>query len=259
MLYDVLDGYKQYLELSYRPQTVQTYCNRLEWLLQGQSILKTVEKLEIQKILDNLSLIKHKNKFSQSKNAFLQFLKYENILLSDEQLKQLKTLENQTHKKYKKKKVINYKKIDQTIKHLKNKKLKLCYQVLLSTGLRVSELSQIIKNDCTVSGDSIIFSFVAKGGTQEKVIISKEDNSKLFDELKEHISTVQTSEKVFYSCNYLQAQAKKLNFQCHDLRRICAKLEYKKTRSKKEVQKKLRHDSVKNTNIYLKSKIEYKE
>lgn len=256
MLYDVLDGYKQYLELSYSPETVRTYCNRLKLLFVGQSILNTIEQLDIQKILDNLSCIKHKNEFSQSKNAFLHFLKYENILLSDEQLRQLKILESKTHKKYKKKKVINYKKIDQTIKHLKNKKLKLCYQILLTTGLRVSELSQITKNDCTVSTDKVIFSFTGKGGKQEKASVSKEDNTKLFAELKEHISTVQTSEKVFYCSNYLQAQAKKLNFQCHDLRRICAKLEYKKTRSKEEVKKKLRHDSVKSTNIYLRSKIE---
>lgn len=256
MLYDVLDGYKQYLELSYRPQTVRTYCNRLKLLFVGQSILNTIEQLDIQKILDNLSCIKHKNEFSQSKNAFLHFLKYEKILLSDEQLKQLKTLENQTHKKYKKKKVINYKKIDQTIKHLKNKKLKLCYQTLLNTGLRVSELSQIAKNDCIVFSDSISFSFTGKGGKWQKITILRQDNTKLFDELKEHISTLQTSEKVFYSSNYLQSQANRLGFQCHDLRRICAKLEYKKARSKEEVKKKLRHDSVKNTNIYLRSEIE---
>ena len=66
MKYDVLQAYKSYLLERYRPTTAQTYYNRLEHLLEGQSLFHTVEKLDISKILDNLSKVRYKSYFSQS-------------------------------------------------------------------------------------------------------------------------------------------------------------------------------------------------
>lgn len=256
-MYDVLGAYRDYLIKScrLRPETARTYTNRLENLFEGQDLFHTVEKLDLLKILDKLSSINYKNHYSQSKNALFYFLQYQNINLNDELLEKINNLERNTHKKYRKQKIIVYQEVQKRINHLRNPKLKLCYQTLLETGLRVSELSQIIPRDCKILKEEIHFHFIGKGGNTEQVMLRKQDNSKLYDELKGQIEKTAPDKKVFYSAIYLQKNAIMIGCRCHDLRRICAKLEYKKTKSKESVMKKLRHTNMKTTDIYLKSKI----
>lgn len=258
MKYDVLASYRSQLEKILQPTTAKTYCNRLEILLEGQSVFYTIEKLDMSKILDNLSKIKYKSYFSQSKNALLYFLKIYNIELTPEELEQIRHMEQSTHKKYRKARAIEFQDIDRTIKHIKNEKLKLSYRTLLETGLRVSELAQIRKKDCNISEHEISFYFNGKGGEREFVTVKKEENTKLYNDLKKFIDTVSDEEKIFYSAIYLQEKAKGHGFSCHDLRRACAKLAYNKTKSKRQVCEKLRHANIKTTNIYLNSKVKIK-
>jgi len=258
MKYDVLRDYRRFLEHleNIRPETARTYTNRLEILLQGQDLFDTTRKLDMNKILNRLSDIKYKNHFSQSKNALLYFLQFENISLSEEQQQKLHELEQKTKKKYRKLKAVDYKDVQRNLNQLKNEKLKLSYKTMIQTGLRVSELSQIKKEECKVSHDFISFLFAGKGGTKESITIQKVEDREFFESLSEYISTVREGKKIFYSANYLQSKAlESIGCRCHDLRRISAKLEYKKTRSKEDVQKKLRHTSTKTTNLYLKSKV----
>jgi len=77
----------------------------------------------------------------------------------------------------------------------------------------------------------------------------------VYQRVREQIENTPPDNKLFYSAIYLQNKAKKLGFKCHDLRRACAKLEYRKSKSKDEVMKKLRHSTPKTTDIYLKSRI----
>lgn len=257
MKYDTLEEYREYLKCSRHlaPSTVTTYYNRLDNLLDGQSLIYTIENLDIHKIIENLAKIKYKNDFSQSKNAFLNFLEFQNISLSDKYLREIEKLEKNTRKKYRKLTQSEFKKIDQKIKYIRNMKLKLSYQMMIATGLRVFEVAQITPTDCIISNDEIHFSFVGKGGNQERVIFYEKENPILYKRLKERIEETEPTRKIFYSSAYLQKQAKSLSFSCHDLRRAYAKLEYKKTKSKEDVQKKLRHTNRKTTNIYLRSKI----
>lgn len=255
MKYDVISAYRKYLEKTYRPTTTRTYTNRLESLLKDQSVLNFDEQLDIDKMIQHLSKIKYKNEFSQYKNALLKFLEFKHITLEQEQLNQIEQLEKSTQKKYRRKKFADYKTVDKTIKHIRNQKLKLSYQTMMASGLRVFELSQIRRDDCIITNDFIRMYFVGKGGVEESVIILKAENRLLYENLTELISNTEFSKKVFYSSNYLQRKAKEYNFQCHDLRRIYSKVEYKKTKSKKDVQEKMRHTNEKTTNIYLKSNI----
>lgn len=260
MMDEVLQMYRAKLSASerLRPQTVRMYSERLKTLLEGQSLFSTVENLDVPKILHQFSKIKYKNEFSQYKNALFYFLKFQNITLTTSQLEQIKTLEAKTKKKYRKLESAELRKIDNTIKRLKNTKLKYCYQILLYTGLRVSELAQIKKEDCTISTNQIIFSFIGKGGKQEQATLKREDNEKLFQNLCDMLENTNANCKLFYSSNYLQQKATQYGFKCHDLRRAYAKIEYEKSRSKEQVKEKLRHKNVKTTEKYLKSKVNIK-
>lgn len=255
MRYDVLEEYRSFLEFLLRRATARVYTEKLNVLLENQSIINTIENLNIDEMINNLNKAKNKNEFSQYKNAMIYFLEFQKISLSQKQIEHIKEIESNTHKQYRKLKEADFQKIDKTIKRLKNKKLKLCYQTLIATGLRVSELSQITKENCTFLDDKLIMGFQEKGGMQAQVILSKEDNQKLFDDLTKMIKNTQDAKKVFYSANYLQQKAKQYNFTCHDLRRAFAKLEYQKTKSKDKVKEKLRHSDEKTTEIYLKSKV----
>ena len=137
-------------------------------------------------------------------------------------------------------------------------KLKLSFQTIIATGLRVSELSAISPSDCVVSNDSIVLSFIGKGRKSGIVEVLSADSPLLYERLKDLIGGTPINKKVFYSAVYLQKQAHELGFGCHDLRRVYAKLEYQKCRNKAEVSDKLRHSNTRTTDIYLKSKVKIK-
>lgn len=255
MKYDVLRAYNDYLLTKYRPATANTYYERLNTLMKNQDIFDVVGMLQMAKIIDELANVKYKSYFSQYKNAFIHFCEFQNISISNSDLLKIKQLHKQTRKKYRNLKPQELKIIKSKINHMKSQKLKLSFLTLLETGLRVSELSQITKSSCNVSDDNIQFSFVGKGGKYETVTIARSKNKKLFDNLKNHIEDTSSSNNVFYSATYLKRKAKEKDFSCHDLRRACAKQEYKLTKNKIEVMKKLRHTSMRNTNIYLRSKV----
>lgn len=260
MMDEVLQAYKDGLAGGgrLRPQTVRMYSERLKTLLEGQSIIKTLENLDVDKMISNLQNVKYKNEFSQYKNSLFYFLKSRDITLTTSQLEQIKALEAKTKKKYRRMNSAELTKMENTIRHLKNKKLKYSYQTLLHTGLRVSELAQITPNDCTLKEQELTFFFVGKGGKREHSTLKKENNEKLFENLKEMIKNTSPDHKLFYSANYLQQNAKSYGFECHDLRRAYAKVEYKKTNSKEDVKEKLRHANVKTTEKYLKSQVNIK-
>jgi len=270
MKYDVLERYKRFLEQQgngvrrLRPSTVDTYYKKMAKLLEGQYLITGGSDVDISKVIEQLSMIEYKNYFSQSKNALKYFLDCYQMTLEPDQQEAIKELENNTKKKYRKLKTVEYKKVKATIDRLKNKKLKLCFSILIATGLRVSELSGIKVSDCTIcddcSNEKIQLTFLGKGGKVEKVFIYKADSPNIYGELEYIIkcSSNKKNEKMFYSANYLQRKAKEYGFSCHDLRRIYAKLEYKKTKSKEAVQKGLRHTKRKTTNLYLNSPIKLK-
>jgi len=254
-MYDVLREYRQYVGNSFSKETARAYRNRLALLLRGQDIIDPMGNMDFDRILDNLSMIRHKNYFSQTKNAFLKFCEFEHIALSSEVMNEIKALQKSTHKKYRKLSPVDYREIKKKVEHLKNVKLKLSYQTMASTGLRVSELAGITAHDCMIENDGITFTFKAKGGRMAQAVLLAHEYPQLYASIKEQIEKTSLDKKVFYSANYLQGKAKGLKFQCHDLRRAFAKIEYKKSHSKIFVMEKLRHKHLKTTEIYLKSRV----
>lgn len=253
--YDILGDYRAYLLKSLRPATARLYAETMARLLDGQNPLSNHPVWNMDSIMEKLESIKYKNELSQAKNALLYFCKFQNITLPSEYLKKIDELEKTVHRKYRNQKKMDFREVDKKIKHIRNKKLKLSYQVLVQTGLRVSELAQVKKDHCTLSEQEITLFFIGKGGRKEQTSITKVENEKLFEEVKSWIEITKPDKTLFYSAIYLQKKAKELGFACHDLRRACAKMEYKKTKSKKAVMHKLRHKRMKTTNIYLKSKL----
>ena len=235
--------------------TATTYWKAVDYLLQDQ-ILIDCRDLDVQKILEKLRKIKYKNQYSKYKNAFLKFCEFQGIRLSNDVLLEMQFMNLDKVKKRRKLKQRNLKNIKNKIKVTRDEKLKLSYEALLQTGLRVSELSQITKEDCKIINENLFISIVGKGQQKQTVSISKKDNPRLFDNLLKLIDETKESKKVFYSRNYLQKKAIEKGFACHDLRRAHAKLLFEETKDVNQVMKSLRHKNEKTTKIYLNSKID---
>lgn len=255
MKYNMLGGYNKYLIERYSKDTARTYRTRLNFLLEEQFLIDNFSDINFEKVINQFTKIKHKNYFSQCKNALFHFAEFQGQKINHEDKKKISELEQKTHKKYRKRKEINYQNVLSSVNYLKNGKLKLCFLTMINTGLRVSELAQITPQLSHISNKEIIFDFIGKGGESETVTLLRSDNKELFEKLVNHIQSTEDDKKVFYSAIYLQENAKNLGFKCHDLRRIYAQLKYRETRDKNEVRKKLRHVNIKTTNIYLKCKI----
>lgn len=254
MKYNTLEDYKDFLCTCYTKATAETYFKCMEYLLSDQYIIDC-KNINIEKLLQKLESMRYKNQYSKYKNAFLKFCEFQNIKLDNNTLLSLDIMKLDKKKKYRKLNKVRLTDIKNKIKVIRDKRLKLSYETMLATGLRVSELSQIKKADCITTENSILFRFIAKGGKKESVQISAESHKRLFNDLVKLIED-NKQEKLFYSSNYLQKEATKRGFQCHDLRRAFAKIEYKKNRNLDKVRLSLRHKSIKNTKIYLKSKVE---
>ena len=207
-------------------------------------------------VLEKLTAIKYKNQFSKYKNAFLKFCEFLNLELSGENQHKLDKMMDAKIKKRRKLRRTKLKDIKHKIRVMQDKKLKSSYETMLYTGLRDSELAQIKKADCIIHDKSIALSFIGKGRKHEKTILYEEQNKRVYKDLLQLIDTTPPDRKIFYSASYLQAKALEKGFQCHDLRRAFAKLTYQEYKDKEIVMRLLRHSKIKNTKIYLRSKVE---
>lgn len=256
--YNTLDEYHNFLLLTLAPSTAKTYLKGIDYLLKDQFFLDYNE-IDYDLVIQKLDNLKHRNEFSKYKNTLFYFCQFINHDLDDNQLEKLEESKLTKLKKYRKLKPRKLSEIKKSISYIKDKKLKLSFEIMLITGLRVSELVQIKKEDCKLLENTFELSFIGKGQCPETVIIYKKDNPKLFNNLRNFIADIETNKKLFYSASYLQSKAKEKGFACHDLRRANAKLKYKDTKDKNKVMKQLRHQNLKTTEIYLKSKIDIDE
>ena len=231
--------------------TARTYYKAMDFLLKDQLILD-LKNIDIDLVVSKLKQMKYKNQYSKYKNAFIKFCDYLNIKLDSSILEELAIMKNEKKKRYRKLKEVELKNIKNHIRVIRDEKLKLSFQIMLLIGLRVSELTQIQAKDCLINSNSIELSFIGKGGNKESVLIT---DTKIFEAFKKLLSETRKGEKIFYSTNYLQSKAKKMKFQCHDLRRAFAKLSYKKHKNLNQVMKEMRHSKKHNTKIYLNSKV----
>lgn len=258
MKHNLLDEYKAFLLERYaaRAATAHNYTVRMGELLKDFNA-NELEGFDISKAISVLETVKYKSYFSQYKNALLKFCEFKNIQLSKEQIDTIEVLQEKTKKKYRKNITIDYNVIKNKIDRLKNTKLKLGYVVMLATGLRVSEVEQIKPSDCKTLEDSISFHFIGKGNKPSVSTLHRISYPKIYDMTKSHIEGMEKAQSLFYSAVYLQRRAKEMGFHCHDLRRIYAKEEYKRTKSKEAVQERLHHSNPKTTRIYLRSRIKF--
>lgn len=143
------------------------------------------------------------------------------------------------------------------INALKNKKLKLGLRTQLESGLRISEIADLKKEDIEFLEDDKFKIKVrnGKGGKSREVEV---ESKYLFEKLQAQCK--ESEDKLFYSESYMRGEARKRGLETHDSRRHYAKETHKKAleegKSKKEAIRKVKmdlgHKAVKTSRIYLK-------
>ena len=253
--YNELQAYRKWLENSHASSTALTYYKAMDYLLNNQHIIDC-SAMDINLVIENMRDLKYKNQYAKYKNAFLKFCDFKGIALDINLLNELKDMNETKLRKHRSSKPIKLQDIKNHIKVIRNKRLKLSYETMLATGLRVSELAGITKDATIVTDADITFAFIAKGGACETVIIDKSENAKLFIDLTQLIKSTKQEKPIFYSAGYLQSKACDMGFTCHDLRRAFALLKYRQCKDLDTTRAYLRHKNIKTTKLYLKSKVD---
>ena len=226
MKYSVLDDFKVFLHSKYRSRaTAKQYYFWAVRLLAGQ--------------------------FFSDLAAFLNFAEFANINAVIPALSKPKKRRN---RKLKSRKLAD---INSKINVISDKRLSLSYKIMLATGLRVGELASIKKDDIKpLQSGGFSLAFIPKRGGRGQITIPARQRY-ICNAMNEIIKPGNCGYKVFYSAGYLQSNAKKRGFACHDLRRAFAKMIYRANGKKLAYTcEKMRHASPRTTKIYLKSKIE---
>lgn len=145
------------------------------------------------------------------------------------------------------------------INRLNNERLKLALRLQHKSGLRISEIASLSREDIIFDENNEIRVLVrnGKGGKARAVDVNHDEW--LFRRLQMHLEPFAEAEKVFYSSSYLKKKATALGIPTHDLRRINSRERFRNQRgtgesrrsARREVQKQLGHESPKTTNAYL--------
>lgn len=258
MKFDVLEDLKEALYKKYRKNTAKTYYSAAVKLFNDMQF-NDVEDITEEKLEAALKQkFKTKNDFSAAKQA-VKTLKniYPNFHCpSDDFFKNTSMKKRNFGKKGKK--VIEYDSIKRKINQISNEKLKIAYRLGLVSGLRISELAQLAKEDIKIL-DNKIFINVRHGKGNSNGIVECQSDPYLIKKLPYYLKEfAHDTDKLFYSEVYMREKANALDFECHDMRRIYAitlreklKKEMPVAQANEIVQKSLRHKRFSTTKRYL--------
>ena len=194
---EIIDEYKVWLEIQGKSKnTIKTYAGTikkfLEFLINNgiiiidtksinssldkNLILKFLAELKVKKKLDSNSL----RLYVRAISSFLKFLDNENLAKQIKAPKVDKRLP----------KFITYDELNKLLENAENYRDKLIIKFLFYTGVRVSELTKIKKNDIIFEEGFV--KVYGKGGKERIVPIPKE----LLNELKDYVNKINT-ENIF--------------------------------------------------------------
>ena len=256
MKYDILLGFKRYLQDNLNPNTAKTYYSAVKKVFNNCNI-SSMGDIPESYILDRLKHFRTKNEVSAAKNGLKHLAKYDSSLkLPDDAA--FKTIQKRNHVKSKGK-IVNFDTMMKKTNACRDQRMKYAYRLAAVSGLRVSELAALDPGDIIFQSDGRLKIHVrhGKGGKEGWVTCLKDDY--LYEHLKHHIETLQPNERLFYDESYMRKYAWEHGMEMHDFRRAFAVLQKRELLqdgcnakdADKIVQEQLRHSRFSNTKRYL--------
>ena len=148
--------------------------------------------------------------------------------------------------------------INRKINAIEDEKLKFAYRLMKVSGLRVSEVAMLERQDLQFKENQLLVHVRHGKGGSNGVVTCLADPY-LVSKLKNYVADKSEGERLFYSASVMKKKAWKLEIECHDLRRISAITYHKQLRSEgKSVEEAdeltkqfLRHERFSTTKRYL--------
>jgi len=182
--------------------TATTYYNRLRYYYKNN------------KVLDN----KSKNYINQTKQAIKYLYKMHDIYYNNETINLTKVHDSMKHKKPVRVK-IKLSIVNKKINAMKDKRKKLAFRLMEVSGLRISEISNLTKDNIEFSNNKIYVTVIdGKGGKSRRISAIKD--KWLYNELQQ---LEERNGKLFHKSNTLRKKAWELGFKTHKLRKVSAK------------------------------------
>lgn len=257
MKYDALYGFQEYLKQRYCANTAKKYYQEVKNLFEDLQF-DSLNEIDHKIVEHKIRLIRQQSRFSAAKQGLMALHDYDHsFALPDNEVWKEAPKFNRCKSRGME---IHVDRNFRTINQISDKRLKLGYRLMLISGLRVSEVADLEPGDIRIRDDGVIDLHIrnGKGGKTGNVECMKDGYVR--KHLRELLDTIEPGQKVFYSAGTMEKQATNLGMECHDLRRIYSKHRLRelieeeamsKGKAHQIVQKELRHESGKTTDLYL--------
>lgn len=221
MKFDILSAYRQHLQSTIKNRnTADRYYFAVVKLLENYQF-DSLGEINREALESELMKCRSKNDFSAAKNGLLQLHSFDNRLnIPSSNFFKEQSLKKRNRSK-RPAKTLYLDTITRKVNAVKDEKLKLSYRLMLASGLRVGETSQLTKEDITIEGESITVNVrYGKGGSNGRVECM--NDAYLAGRLQNFLEDKEDQEKLFYAQSTLRQKANDLGLECHDFRRIAA-------------------------------------
>lgn len=221
MKYDVLYALRDSLKRSCESlETADTYYKAVKRVLKDQSF-STAKDISIEKTMKSLQAIRSASEFSAAKNGLIAL----QALYPDAEIPDVGWLAEEQGKKsrrrLKRPDPLDLKAVKRKIHSVENDRLRLAYQTALVSGLRISELAAVTKEDLEFLPDGDRIKITVRRGKGKKLReVMTLSNAEVHDGLMRLYESSGDGVPIFYSASHLGNEATKLGFECHDLRRV---------------------------------------
>lgn len=221
MKHDILSAYRQHLQSAIKNRnTADRYYFAVAKLLSNYQF-DSLDEISREALETELMKCRSKNDFSAAKNGLLQLHSFDhrlNIPPTDFLKEQSLQKRNRSKRPAK---TLYLDTITRKVNAVKDDKLKLAYRLMLASGLRVGEASQLTKENITIEGENITVNVKhGKGGSNGRVECM--NDGYLAGRLHNFLEDKEDNEKLFYAQSTMRQKANDLGLECHDFRRIAA-------------------------------------
>lgn len=225
------ENFKEFLQTKdgLRNETKRIYLSRLNKFVFSKNV-NSIDKINVEKIIEELQS-ENKTYISQTKNALKLLYRANDEFFFNNDIEKLQ--ETAPKQRKKPEQPLKLSKVNRKINAIRNKKMKLAYRLQEMSGLRISEIADLRKQDIKFCENNRLAIYVKDGKGGKQRYIKTLDDKYLYKELKEFMDNTD-KEKLFYSDRYMQQKARQLEFHTHDLRKVNAKILYDRIPENKE-------------------------
>ena len=257
MKYGILESFQGYLKETMNKNTAKKYYSAVKNLFRDVAF-EGLEEVDPEYIKERMRMLPNKNEFSAAKRGLLKLQEFDPSLQLPAEEFFKETAKGKHNRVQSRGQKIYKDTVTRKVDRVRDPELRLAYRLEMTSGLRISELSDLRPEDIELSGEHMQI-FVRNGKGGKSGLVNCLDDAYVKARLEQVLKKADPDARLFYSTGHMMNEAARLGFECHDLRRIYAQdmllyqMQQGKTRPEavELVRQGLRHSRSETTQIYL--------